>query len=366
MGRQRVTLQTLADQLGVSRTTASNAFSRPDQLSDELRTRVLDAARELGYAGPDPAARTLRAGTAGAIGVLLPESLSYMLNDPYASAIMRGLAYVTDTQALSLLLIPVPPGQLQEQAVRRAVVDAFFIFTMPAGHPALDIALCRNVPVVTADSPKLDDHPFIGADEYAAGREIAAHVLAAGRRRLGVITFRLRDDEVAGDVDDDRISSGTYRSSVARLRGVLDAANDAGVSRSRVRILEVRLNAPENGRHAAAALLDGAEPPDAILCLSDQLAAGAMQELTARGMAIPDDVAVTGWDDTVTAQTHGLTTMRQPDEEKARIAAQWLIDGVQGARRQVLPTQLVVRESTSRPAKHVQVPRRGLGPTTMG
>ena len=343
----KVTLQTIADRVGVSRMTVSNAFSRPDQLSDDLRTRVLDVARELGYAGPDPAARTLRAGIAGAIGVLLPESLSYLLSDPYASALMRGLAYVTDTQALSLLLIPVPPGQLQEQAVRRAVVDAFFVFTMPAGHPAVDIALCRDVPVVTADSPELDDHPFVGTDEYAAGREITAHVLATGRRRLGVIAFRLRDDEVTGDVDDDRIASGTYRSSVERLRGMLDAAEETGLSRSRVRILEVRLNVPENARHAAAALLDGAEPPDAILCLSDQLAAGAMQELTARGMAIPDDVAVTGWDDTVTAHTLGLTTIRQPDEEKARIAAQWLIDGVQGPRRQIVPTQLVVRGSTT-------------------
>jgi DNA-binding LacI/PurR family transcriptional regulator len=66
----------------VSRTTVSNAFSRPDQLSDELRARVLDTARELGYAGPDPAARTLRAGTAGAVGIVLPESLTYVFNDP--------------------------------------------------------------------------------------------------------------------------------------------------------------------------------------------------------------------------------------------------------------------------------------------
>ena len=347
MARHPVTLQTLADRLGVSRTTVSNAFSRPDQLSHELRSRVLEAARELGYAGPDPAARTLRAGTAGAIGVLLPESLTYVLTDPYASALMRGLAYVTDTQALSLLLIPVPPGQLQEQAVQRAVVDGFFIFTMPAGHPAVEIALRRGAPLVTADSPELADHPFVGTDDYAAGREIAEHVLATGRRRLGLITFRLRDDEVAGDVDDDRIATGTYRGSVERLRGILDSADDAGVPRSAVRILEVRLNVAENGRHAAAALLEGADPPDAILCLSDQLAAGAAQELTARGMAIPDDVAVTGWDDTVTAQALGLTTVRQPDEEKARIAARWLIDGVQDPHREILPTQLVVRRSTA-------------------
>src|SRR5690606_15530737 len=171
------------------RTTVSNAFSRPDQLSDDLRARVLETARALGYAGPDPAARTLRAGTAGAIGVLLPQPLTYTLTDPYASAIMRGLARAIDARDLSLLLVPVQHGDKQAAAVQRAVVDAFFIYTMPAGHPVTDIALRRNVPVVTVDSPVLDEHPFIGTDERAAGRAVVEHMLEIGKRRIAVITY---------------------------------------------------------------------------------------------------------------------------------------------------------------------------------
>jgi DNA-binding LacI/PurR family transcriptional regulator len=72
----RVTLQTIADRLGVSRMTVSNAFSRPDQLSRLLRERILETARDLGYVGPDPAARALAKGTTGAVGVLLTDSLS--------------------------------------------------------------------------------------------------------------------------------------------------------------------------------------------------------------------------------------------------------------------------------------------------
>jgi DNA-binding LacI/PurR family transcriptional regulator len=347
MGRQRVTLQTIADRLGVSRTTVSNAFSRPDQLSDELRDRVLGAARDLGYAGPDPAARTLRAGTAGAIGLLLPEALPYAFADPYAMAFLRGVAHATEPHGLSLLLIPMPPGQLQEHAVRRAVVDAFCVFTMPRGHPVLDIALRRGVPVACADSPELPDHPFVGVDEYAAGRTLAGHILATGRRRLGVVTFRVRDDPVDGDVDDTRIATAAHRSSHDRLRGILDAAADAGLARSDVRIREAALNVPDHGRSAAAELLDSSHRPDAIMALSDELAAGVITELRARGLAVAGDVAVSGWDDTATARDLDLTTIHQPGEEKGRIAGQWLLDGVRGPQRRWLATELVVRGSTA-------------------
>lgn len=346
MGRHPVTLQTIADRLGVSRTTVSNAFSRPDQLSDALRTRVLDAAHELGYAGPDPAARTLRAGTAGAIGVVLPESLAYAFDDPYTEALLRGIARATEPEALSVLLVPAPPGHLQEQAVRRAVVDAFCIYTMSDGHPVIDIALRRNAPVIFVDGPKLADHPFVGADEFAAGRAVAEHVIARGRRRLGVVTFRITGDDATGEADDARIAAGTFRSSVDRLRGVLARAADAGLARASVRIYEAGRNVPEGGRHAAAHLLDATEPPDAIVCLSDRLAEGVIAELAARGRVVPDDVAVTGWDDMQIAHDLDLTSVRQPNEDKGRIAGRWLVEGVRGPKREMLPTEIIVRGST--------------------
>ena len=102
----RVTLQTLADRLGVSRTTASNAFNRPDQLNPALRAKVLALAAELGYGGPDPAGRALRSGRAGAIGVLLTEQLSYAFADPAAVATLRGLALEAEQLGVSLSLLP--------------------------------------------------------------------------------------------------------------------------------------------------------------------------------------------------------------------------------------------------------------------
>ena len=88
----RVTLQTIADRVGVSRMTVSNAFSRPDQLSSELRGRILTAAEELGYAGPDPSARALARGTTGAVGVLLTDSLKYAFNDEVATTFLGAIA----------------------------------------------------------------------------------------------------------------------------------------------------------------------------------------------------------------------------------------------------------------------------------
>src|SRR5262245_23596220 len=87
----RVTLQTIADRVGVSRMTVSNAFSRPDQLSTELRQKILAAADELGYAGPDPAGRALARGTTGAVGVLLTDSLSYAFTDEVATAFLSAI-----------------------------------------------------------------------------------------------------------------------------------------------------------------------------------------------------------------------------------------------------------------------------------
>ena len=87
--RRPATLASLAAELGVSRTTVSNAYNRPDQLSAPLRARVLEAARRLGYPGPDPVARSLRTRRAGAVGLLLTEALSYAFRDPAAHRLPR-------------------------------------------------------------------------------------------------------------------------------------------------------------------------------------------------------------------------------------------------------------------------------------
>ena len=101
---RKVTLQTIADHLGVSRTTVSNAYNRPDQLAPELRERVLATAASLGYSGPDAAARRLRSGGREAIGLLSPGSIEYAFIDPAEVLFMAGLAHAVESAGLGILM----------------------------------------------------------------------------------------------------------------------------------------------------------------------------------------------------------------------------------------------------------------------
>src|SRR4051812_23900104 len=101
----RVTLQTIADRVGVSRMTVSNAFSRPDQLSATMRERILAAAQELGYVGPDPAGRALARGTTGAVGILLTESLRIAFTDQIATRFLGAIAEELAPTGLAITLL---------------------------------------------------------------------------------------------------------------------------------------------------------------------------------------------------------------------------------------------------------------------
>ena len=125
---RRFTLRDLAESLGVSKTTVSNAFSRPDQLSPALRDRVLEAARAEGYAGPDPIARMLRTGRAGALGLILPESLPFALDDPSTSELIRGIADACEERRLGLLVIPGASRMRDPGTITDVAVDGFVAY----------------------------------------------------------------------------------------------------------------------------------------------------------------------------------------------------------------------------------------------
>lgn len=321
----RVTLQTIAEHLGVSRTTVSNAWSRPDQLSADLRERILAMAEELGYAGPDPAARSLRRGRADAIGMLLTEALTYAFADAYARDLLRGVALATDAADTGLLLVPLPIGRRVGAALRAAAVDGFIVYSMPEGHPAVGLLQRRGVPLVTVDGPRLPGVPFVGIDDRAAAAALTGRVLAAGHRRLLVLAFRVVDDDRTGAVDDRRIGAAVYRVTAERLRGILDACREAGVPRAAVEIHEVGLNTRAGGRRRVAAALERQDAPTAVVAISDELAAGAVDAARERGWRVPEQLTVVGYDDLELARELELTTVRQPGAEKGRLAAGQLL-----------------------------------------
>jgi DNA-binding LacI/PurR family transcriptional regulator len=353
-----VTLRTIADALGVSHTTVSNAFSRPDQLSDELRTRILETAARLGYRGPNPAARTLRRGRAGAVGVVLTESLTWALVDPYNVALLSGLAVEAEAARQSVLLIPSPPGLDQVTGVRSAVVDGFCVFTLPDGHPLVDEVLCRGVPTVFIDGPRIEGQPFVGVDDRGAMRSLTEHLVGLGHRSFGVLPVRLRPDDHVGWADAERIAAAQFRVTRERLAGVFAAVDAAGLGSDAVHVYEVGVERRHGARDAAVALLGRQPRPTALICFADQVALGALEALADLGLRAPDDVSVSGFDDIPAAALAGLTTIRQPGTGKGRAAGQLLTaaatagdapSGEDGPPEITLPHELVVRSTTGPP-----------------
>jgi DNA-binding LacI/PurR family transcriptional regulator len=346
----RVTLQTLADDLGVSRVTISNAFNRPDQLSRELRERVLARAAELGFAGPDPLARGLRRGRAGAVGVLIDQGLSYAFADPAAVVQFDGLASELSAGGVGLLL---HAGE-QEHAdlVRGAAVDAWVVASLPSDAPHLRAAQASRRPLVVLDQPELVGVPTVGVDDAAGTAMATRHLLGLGHRRLAVLSTPLRPDGYQGLADAKRQHWATYLLSARRLDGVRREVGAVGVPWEEVPVVECARNDLDAGALATWELLDRADPPTAVVAFSDQLALGALRAALELGVDVPRRLSVVGFDDAPPAATAQppLTTVAQPLRERGRTAAALALALARGdavASPPPLPLELVVRETTA-------------------
>lgn len=349
--RRKATLASLAAELGVSRTTVSNAYNRPDQLSPQLRKRVLDAAQRLGYAGPDPVARSLRTRQAGAVGLIFTETLSYAFRDPAAVQFLEGLTVACEETGNGLLLVPAgPPGSgADAQVVHRSAVDGFVVYSMSDGHPHLLAVLQRPVPTVIVDEPVgLPGVDFVGIDDRTACAKLARHLCDLGHRRVGVLCTRLASDRNDGPAAAERQLGSIYAIQRQRLAGLADGLAGCGVAWTDVPVEERFDHTLEAGESAAAALLDRHPDLTAIAGTTDVLALGALRELSRRGIAVPDDMSVAGFDDIRESATAGLTTVRQPLVEKGRVAGQLLLQPADGSEPRTvrLPAELVLRTST--------------------
>ncbi|WP_157244526.1 LacI family DNA-binding transcriptional regulator [Nonomuraea typhae] len=345
---ERVTLQTIADRVGVSRATVSYAFSRPDQLSAELRERILRVADELGYAGPNPTARSLRLGRAGVLGLIFTETLPYALGDPYAIGFLQGVAAAAEEAGVGLLLLQQPGGVERPELVRNAVVDAFVVFCLPDGHAALDAVLARRLPTLLVDEPIVDGVPHLGIDELAAAGAAVRHLLDLGHRRLGLAVVGMYHDGRQGWAGPDRQEAAIFRAMRERMRGYRAAAEAAGLDWSQVPVYELDDNERESGREAGRALLARSPRPTAILCNTDVLALGVLDAAAEAGVKVPEELSVVGFSD-AGAEEAGLTTIRQYSRLAGHTAGRMVLSGEPAPERTVLPHELVVRGTTAPP-----------------
>lgn len=349
--RGRVTISDVAAALGVAVSTVSNAYNRPDQLSAALRERILAAAAELGYPGPDPVARGLRRQRAGAVGVLFAERLSYAFSDPAAVQVLDGIAGALEPAGLGLLLVPGRADDLT--TVQQAMVDGFIVYSMLEDDPLVTAALRRRLPTVLLDQPPRADAPSITVDDVDGARQAADLLLGLGHRRFAIITDRLdegRPGEASLRPPHERAEASFFVTR-RRFQGYREALAAQGLAWEEVAIVERPENSEAEGAAAMPALLASPARPTAVLCITDRLALGALDAAQQAGLVVPRDLSIIGFDDIPPAAGAAppLTTLRQAHREKGRLAGEALVGRLRGeavAERTDLPVQLIVRGST--------------------
>ncbi|MGE2714674.1 LacI family DNA-binding transcriptional regulator [Mycolicibacterium litorale] len=359
--RRHATLASLAAELKVSRTTISNAYNRPDQLSAELRERIFTAAKRLGYPGPDPVARSLRTRRAGAVGLVITEPLNYSFSDPAALDFVAGLAESCEEAGQGLLLVAVGPNRSVADgsaAVLAAGVDGFVVYSASDDDPYLPVVQQRRLPVVIVDQPKdVPGTSRVCIDDRAAMRRVAEYVLGLGHREIGLLTMRLGLERPDGSrrpaiADPERLRTPHFHVQRERIAGVYDAIAAAGLPERAVTVVESYEHLPTSGGAAAEVALAANPRLTALMCTADVLALSAMDYLRSRGIYVPGQMTVTGFDGIPDALRRGLTTVVQPSIEKGRRAGRLLHepprDGLPVI--EVLDTELVRGRTAGAPA----------------
>lgn len=345
-GSATVRLRDVAEAAGVSHGTASNVFNRPDIVREEVRDRVLAAAEHLGYSGPSPKGRLLRAGRANAIGIAAAEPLDYFFADPWARTLMGAVAEACDMRGAGLALVSMAPGRDLAWNVDSALVDGFLLSCGGREH-LVDMTRRRGLPYVALSLDTHDpDVPAIHIDDFGGARAAARHLCALGHRRFAILPLGAGDDPRRATPEEVRaMPSLNVRE---RARGYWAALAEVGIAEEQVPFILSRSDR-RMVRAAMDTLMAQSFPqPTAILAMSDVIAIEAMDWLAEQGLRVPDDVSVVGFDGTpdAAAAVPGLTTVAQPYQLIAERAVAAILDDNLPAEREILPLSLIERDST--------------------
>ena len=342
------TLADVARAAGVSKGTASNVFNRPDVVREEVRARVLSAAKAIGYHGPDPKGRLLSAGKVNAIGVATVQPLATFFTDPYERVLMASIAEECDANGIGVSLICAANGEELAWNMRSAVVDGLILFCLHGAEPLIAQSLQRQLPFVALDHGD-ESIPSIDIDNIDGGRQAATHLAELGHRRFAVLAMEFTDDGF-GLATPERIGSSTYLDSRDRVIGYHNALAEYGIDPESAPVFETQSDR-ETVNAAMEKIFSAPSPPTAILAQSDVIAFLAMDWLRRRGLSVPGDVSIVGFDGVPeTAKSDPpLTTIQQPIAEIGRRAVRAILDSHGETFRETLNVELIVRESTAPP-----------------
>jgi len=349
MARSRATLAQVAARAGVSVSTASLAFSGSGPVSDATRRKVLAAAEELQYAGPDPRGRSLRQGRSGIIGVIMEERVLAAFRDPLRLAVLDGIAQETSAQGRGLLLLS--DVGASADAIGTATMDAAILFAFShRSDRTVELLRRRALPVVAVGGPD-PGLLTVSIDDETASATAARHLADLGHTEVAIVALPLinadESDErgtvfrpsaaarptkagraigFRGSLTAEGESTGTVTVTLNRLRGVRSIYPSAA---GRV----AAGSSVEEGMIAGHALLaDAATRPTAVIAQSDLLAAGVIRAASELGLSVPDDLSVIGFDGIVLDRIipQDLTTMVQPAADEGRAAGRAVLDLLDG------------------------------------
>ncbi|MFI6762990.1 LacI family DNA-binding transcriptional regulator [Micromonospora sp. NPDC050417] len=324
----------------VSTATVSRALRGLPTVSEATRARVLAAAEQLGYTA-SPSASRLAGGRTGTIAVVVPQITRWFFGTVVDAAeeTLREAGY-------DLLLYNLGDQESNRRQLFHATnlqkrADALMLVSTPLSKAELATIAQLRLPGVTVSSgAAVPGWPSVRIDDVGAARTATAHLLSLGHRRIA---------HLAGDAS----AELSFTTHIDRRLGYQQALLAAGQTPDPRLEAEAQFTV-DGGSQATLDLLGRGEPPTAIFAACDEMAMGAMSTLRSAGLRVPQDVSVIGLDDHDLAAAVGLTTVAQPAAAHGRLAAGLLLDPLAGRPRAtsasiVLPTQLVVRESTGPP-----------------
>lgn len=341
--RVRSAARDVAELAGVSTATVSRTLNRPDQVEEATRRKVLKAAARLKYV-PHGAARSLRSQRSKMIGAVVP-SFDYALYARTTSALQQKL----DAHGYSLVLAEHHYDLAAERRVAGQLiehgVDAFVFVGLDHERGLFNLLRDYGRPyVLTWGVDPARKHPSIGFDNRAATLAMTRHLITLGHRRIGLLSAPIEGNDRAR----------------SRGAGVRDALAEHGLSLDPdcVQIAPISLKTAEL---AMTKMLSIPNPPTAVVATNDVFAVGAMMACRSRGLRIPQDISITGVDNTDlgATQTPGLTSIRTPIVEIGNAAAVQLIARLEGRDCETFssfPIEIVVRGSTARPRKQQFLP----------